>query len=363
MSNVGRRNRKNGKSKLVVVIISTAIVLMALFAFGGKIKSSFDPVSIVANVTATEFKETDGRTNVLILGSDRRNAGVVSSELTDTILVASIGKLDNDVVLISVPRDLWVKLPSGGYERINAVYTLAGMEDLKAVLEEVLGIPIHYHTMVTFELFQEAINIVGGVEIDVETAFQDYEYPIEGKENDTCGRTEDEIKDMTEKEWSYLQMFPCRYETVSFSAGKQTMDGIKALKYARSRHGNNGETSDFSRAKRQQKVIMAIKNKALSADTLLNPSKIKDLYDLYSEKVDTNIDLGTVQNFYLLSKEIQFDKVTSVVLDDSSEAETGGLLYHPTDSTLYGGRYVLIPQTGDYSQIHAFVQRYLFGNK
>ena len=60
---------------------------------------------------------------------------------------------------------------------------------------------------------------------------------------------------------------------------------------------------------------------------------------------------------------ISFDKVVSVVLDDRSDADAGGLLYHPEDPAPYGGQYVLVPQTGDYSQIHAFVQRYLFGNK
>ena len=141
------------------------------------------------------------------------------------------------------------------------------------------------------------------------------------------------------------------------------MDGKTALKYARSRHGDNGESSDFARSKRQQNLIMAVKNKALSLETLINPAKLKELYDQYVSNVETDIDLKALQNFYQLSQKLDFEKVISVVIDDSTDGNEGGLLYHPNDATLYGGHWVLIPQSGDYSQIHAYVQKYLFGNK
>ncbi len=358
-----RNSEKKGKSKILVLILGLGIIAGILITQKEKLKNSFDPVSIAANITTTDLKETDGRTNVLILGYDKRSKGSEGSELTDTILVASIGKTDKDIVLISIPRDLWVKMPSGSSSKINAVYAYGGAEDLKKVLGDVLGIPIHYHVLVTFDLFKQAIDVLGGVDVNVENAFDDYEYPIEGSEANSCGRTEDQVKDMTEKEMSLVQIFPCRYQHVRFETGTQHMDGETALKYARSRHGNNNEGTDFARARRQQKVITAIKSKALSIQTLLNPGKLKELYDVYSNNIDTNIDLGTLQTFYGLSQQISFDKVVSVVLDDRSDADSGGLLYHPADPTPYGGQYVLVPQTGDYTQIHAFVQRYLFGNK
>jgi anionic cell wall polymer biosynthesis LytR-Cps2A-Psr (LCP) family protein len=139
------------------------------------------------------------------------------------------------------------------------------------------------------------------------------------------------------------------------------MDGDTALKYVRSRKGNNGEGTDFARSKRQQKVIMAIKDKALTLGTIMDVTKLKELYDLYRNNVDTNIDFGDVQGFYLLSQQIEFDSVRSIVLDDRSGANEGGLLYHPSDASLYGGAYVLLPRIGDYSQIHAYVQRYIWG--
>jgi LCP family protein required for cell wall assembly len=346
-----RPKKKPGRAKFTALLLILGMVGILSFVFREKLKSVFDPISIVANVSASDLKQTGGRTNILLLGSDKRKSDTGESELTDTILVASIGQIDNDVVLISVPRDLWVEWPStGGYSKINAVYAgvdiggkhYGGIEELKAVLEKLLGVPIHYYSLVTFDLFRDSIDTLGGIELTVDRSFTDRYYPIEGKEN------------APEEE---------RYETISFTAGKQNMDGDTALKFVRSRKGDNGEGTDFARSKRQQKVISALKNKVFSAKTLLNPIKIKELYDIYHNNVDTDIDFSTIQGFYTLSQQIEYDKVVSIVLDDRSQAVEGGLLFAPEDTSLYGGQYVLLPRTGDYSQIHAYVQKYIFGDK
>lgn len=350
-------NNSNGNKGLFLIFVVLISLTVAAFIFRDKLLESFNPISVVASVSNAKLKETDGRTNILLLGSDKRSQGVVTSILTDSILIASIGKVDNDVVLISVPRDLWVQSPSGYRTKINAVYTLAendyvqngkkgpdGSEELKKTLEEFLGIPIHYYALITFDLFEQAVDIVGGVNVTVDNAFTDYMYPVEGKENAPDNE---------------------RYQTIHFNVGAQLMDGKTALKFVRSRHGDNGEDTDFARSKRQQKVIAALKDKSLSLQTILDINKIKSLYDAYSGNVTTDIDFATIQTFYLLSRQVDLAKVVSVVLDDRSEANEGGLLYAPEDTTLYGeGKpYVLVPRTGDFSQIHAFVQKYLFGNK
>jgi LCP family protein required for cell wall assembly len=372
------QSRNDGKARLFLLIIGILTIGASLYFFKDKIKEAFNPITVVGGTTKLNIKQDDGRTNILLLGSDKRNTGAESGRdtLTDTILVASIGNVDNDVVLISLPRDLWVPnyTLENGYSyssKINEVYTRSGIEELKKQMEIVLGIPIHYHVMVTFDLFENVINILGGIDVDVENSFTDYSYPIEGKENDLCGKSQEEadkiISEAVEKELNLervaFENFSCRWETISFEKGLQTMDGNTALKYARSRHGDNGEGTDFARSKRQQNVISAIKNKALSLETLINPGKIKDLYNQYAENVDTNIDLQSVQSFYSLSQKLDFEKIISIVLDDRSEANEGGLLYHPSDMTLYRNQYVLVPQTGDFSQIHAYVQKYLFGNR
>ncbi|OGC45905.1 hypothetical protein A2V49_02530 [candidate division WWE3 bacterium RBG_19FT_COMBO_34_6] len=341
--------KKTSFSKYMIIILITFIFAGGGMVLAKKSKQWFNPISIIATVASVNLKETDGRTNILILGSDKRTVGNITSELTDTLLVASIGRVENDVVLISLPRDLWVEDSRGAKSKINAVYTInkqdesdniSGGNATMGVVEKVLGVPVHYYLVLNFELFKEAVDTLGGVDIQVDKSFIDYYYPIEGKENS-----------FPESE---------RYEILKFEAGPQTMNGETALKYVRSRQGTNGEDTDFARSERQQKVIAAIKNKALSLNTLINPKKIKDLYDLYAANVDTNINFNDVQDFYLLSQQINFDKIISIVLDDRSAADEGGLLYAPEDKQLYGGAYVLIPKTGNFSQLHAYVQRYLF---
>lgn len=365
MDSLPKKHKKPLWKFLVPLLVLFFVGLGTIVYFSRGSKAIFDPISIVASVSATNLKETDGRTNVLIMGLDSRNSGPVTSVLTDTLMVASIGRVEGDIVLISLPRDLWVQNPNGGFSKINEVYAYASMdpEATKKVVENVLGLPIHYYAVVDFNLFKETINTLGGIDINVETGFTDYEYPAEGRENDMCGKSEDTAKKLLEEGRSYLQIFPCRYETLVFQTGEQKMDGETALKYARSRHSVGTEGTDFSRAKRQQNVIAAVKSKVLSMGTLINPIKIKELYDNYSKNVQTNIDIQTMQSFYLLSQQVSFNNIKSVVFDDRSSAEVGGLLYAPTDTSLYGGRYVLIPRSGDFAQVHAYVQKYIFGER
>ncbi len=353
-----KKEKPKKKPKWIKLLV--VLVILGLLVGGGAVLAKkgahlFDPISIVATVNASNLKETDGRTNLLLLGSDQRTEGTIKSELTDTLLLVSIGRVEHDVVMLSLPRDLWVEDSRGAKSKINAVYTynkqdesddVGGGDALMQVVEDVLGVPIHYYAVVNFELFRDAINILGGVDVDVERSFIDYYYPIEGMEN---APNEND-----------------RYETVAFDKGMQTLDGERALKYVRSRKGTNGENTDFARSERQQRVISAIKTKALSLQTLVNPVKIKELYELYANQMDTNITFNDVQSFYLLSQQIDFDRVTSVVLDDRSAADEGGLLYAPENAELYGAHeneYVLIPKVGDFSQLHAYVQRYLFSQK
>jgi polyisoprenyl-teichoic acid--peptidoglycan teichoic acid transferase len=378
-----------------VVLLLLFLASVLTFVFSDKARALFDPVSIVASFNSAELKQTDGRINIMLLGSDRRADDPVGiPERADTILVVSISKVDKNLVLISVPRDLWVESSVCGRCKITEVYayaTMAGVpsseEVLQDVVEDVLGIPVHYYAVINFDLFEDAIDALGGVTVDVENAFDDYMYPIEGMEDALCGRTEEEIDELlgvgsseeeesseeevedtsalravpVETRKSLLEVFPCRYEHIHFEAGEHEMDGERALKYVRSRHGNNGEGTDFARAARQQRVIMAVKKKATSLGTLLNFKKVQELYNLYLETVITNVDFATMQELYLLSQEVDFSETRTIVLDDRSAANEGGLLYHPVDTTLYRGAYVLLPRAGNYSQIRAYVQKFLFG--
>lgn len=336
-----RQKKRITKKRAVVAALAT-ILLVAILHPPFSISSLLTPVSVFSQIVrgSGKLEQTDGRTNILLLGVDKRsNAGYISGTLTDTIMVASVDFKKKDAVLISLPRDLWVQMDQTTAAKINSAYAFGGVELAKDLVENVLGIPLHYFTVVDFQTFEKAVDIIGGIEVDVERAFDDYRYPKAGFEN--------------------AEPRELRWEHWRFDAGKQQMDGKTALVFARSRHAEGPEGSDFARIKRQQKVIEAIKNKALSLAILANPVKLKELFDLFSGSVETNIGWSEVEGFANLARGASEFSINSYLIDGAWDSENA-LLYTPPVED-YGGQYVLVPKAGDYSEIHYFVQKKLFG--
>ena len=335
------------------------------------------------------LKSTNDRVNILLLGI--AGGAHDGRDLTDTIMVASYNLKTNKVYLFSVPRDLWLPPLKS---KANAVYELGlaqknGLGFTKTVIGNILGIPIHYALRVDFRGFVQSVDATSGVDVLVDKSFDDYNYPIDGKEDDLCGYLEKEI-DFSEDQAKQLNIesgkrkvfispdgkiatdsaqedlgakyFNCRYEHISFEKGLVHMDGITALKYVRSRHGTSGENSDFARSKRQQKVIEAVRNKILSLETLANPQKVTDLIKALGKSVDTDISVKDAVEFYKLSKKLQ--QTSNFVLDDSSKSglpnNRSSLLIQPASAD-YGGAYVLISQDDDFAIVQGYVRKILTG--
>jgi LCP family protein required for cell wall assembly len=237
--------------------------------------------------------QKDDRVNILVLGMG--GAGHDGPYLTDTNMIVSIKPSTNQVALISIPRDLAVKIPSYGLHKINHVNSFGeelnrgeGGEYARKFFSETFDLPIPYYVRVDFKAFEEVIDTIGGVTINVPKDFTDNLYP---GPNDS-------------------------YQVVSFKAGEQTLNGERALIYSRSRHGGNGEGSDFARARRQQQIISALKEKILSAGTYTNPVTVKKIFDSLSAHVTTNLDLKQMMYLASLGKEID-NNVKTLVLDNS----------------------------------------------
>src|SRR3990167_9409715 len=243
------------------------------------------PKTVVELITDSGLESDNGRVNVLLLGIGGK--GHEGPDLTDTIILASVDKGAKDVVLIAIPRDLWVPNLSA---KINSAYAHGqekqngkGLDLAKETVSTLLGIPVHYAFRIDFNGFIEAVDLVGGLDVEVENSFVDPKYPISGKEDDLCGLTietqekdgvfEQVVKDATGSAIPLSAIndendpFTCRYEELSFTKGLRHMDGAVALKFVRSRHGTGGEGSDFARSARQQKVILAFRQKVLSTET------------------------------------------------------------------------------------------------
>ena len=139
------------------------------------------------------------------------------------------------------------------------------------------------------------------------------------------------------------------YQTLEFIGGCQMMDGDTALKFARSRHGNNGEGSDFARAARQQKVILALKDKVFDWKTVFKPNLIYSLFEMSKDHIQTNVKKSEIVHFIDLAQKIVDNEIKKRVLDNSP---TGLLKAEITEQ----GAYVLVPRSGDYSELKNLAQ-------
>lgn len=351
---------------LILAFIAAGLLfgLLKLFNLDKEILKG--PRTVVRLVTGSGLKSDHGRVNVLLLGTG--GAGHEGPDLTDTMILASIDENAKDVVLVSIPRDLWDEDISS---KINHAYAYGeekggkGLDVAKENITKLLGIPVHYAVRVDFGGFTKAVDLTDGLDINVENSFSDPHYPIGGKEDDLCGNIlekadingakVDVVKTASGSAIPIAEItdqntpFTCRYETLNFVKGPTHMNGETALKFVRSRYGTNGEGSDFARSARQEKVILAFRQKVLSSQTLSDPKTAIGLIKTFGDSIDTDIVNDNVPVFAKLANKIDPATIRKVVLDagrDESVLQVG-------DPANYGGQYALIPKgtwedLGDY---------------
>lgn len=329
-------------------------IVFAIFQFGSVATQTIFNNDI-------DLRKKDERVNILLLGiGGGKHDG---PNLTDTIIFASIDPKLKKVTLVSIPRDFWISTEE---TKINSIYAFGeeqekgrGLENIKETVSKVVGQPVDYAIRIDFAGFVKAVDLMGGLDIDVERTLDDYEYPVSGKEGDTCGFEGEEFeKRATMSAEEQVDAFPCRYEHVHFDTGITHMDGETALKFVRSRHAVGIEGSDFARSKRQEKVINAFRDKLFSLGTILNPVKVVSLYDVLSDSIATDIHKDEYDDFIKLAKKMEGATTQSVILDFGNENEEKyGLLTNPPLSQEFRGQWVIIPRAGsaDYSEIHQYI--------
>lgn len=329
-----KKKKLSKKKKRIIVLTIAALFLSVLGYFGWlgyrALTNIFngDAPSLLNLITDKQLKgESSGRINVLLLGmGDKGHEG---ENLTDTIMVVSLDPKTKDVAMISIPRDLYVNIDKYGYSKINAAHAYGekykvqggGPQLAKDTISKVINQPIHYYARIDFTGFKKVVDLVGGVDIDVEKDLYDPLYPG---------------------------------GTFYIKKGRQHMNGEVALKYARSRE----TTSDFDRAKRQQQVIMATKEKVLSSQTLLNPKKISEMVNILGDHIKTDMEIWEAQRIYNLTKDIDNSKIINKVFDNGP----GGLLVNDVSDA---GAYILIPSLGlgNYKEIQNAVKNIFVDSK
>lgn len=321
----------------------------------GQVIVTVNPTATSAQATPTPTPDPMAPYGVLLLGyrGDNSRGGY----LTDTMMLAIVEPRKKTVNLVSIPRDLWVAIPttkdSTTHYKINNAYVI-GLDDknfpnkpaeytgaagggtlAKTIVADIFGIPVHYFISLDFEGFKKSIDILGGVDVTVSRPFEDPFYPITGKEDDVCEKSEEDVKQLTATLSGELleQSFSCRYEHLKFDRGLIHMDGETALKYARSRHSLT-EGSDFARSTRQKQIMIAVKDKILQIGFL--PKALPFIQSLAGD-LRTDIPLDTMRAYISQVNELKTYQINSISLStENALTET-----YSTDR-----QYILIPKSG-----------------
>jgi LCP family protein required for cell wall assembly len=347
MNSFEMRPIKTSKAKSWVkehLALSVLALILGVFTLKGVIGALAmgNPFSVkqilISAVGRTLETDAYGHSNILLIGVG--GEGHDGENLTDTMIVASLDHNQKLVSMISIPRDLYIENEEVGWgTRINSVYEYVldetedpvyAMSELQGEVEKLFDIDIHYYAKVDFQGFTEMVDALGGVTVTVEEAIVDESYPAPDGSN-------------------------AIYEPFYLGAGVQELDGETTLKYVRSRHN----TSDFDRARRQQEVLSAMKEKALSLGVLANPNRIKDLYSSISSNFETDLSLSELVSLVGFAEDLTGDSINSAVLSDDATT-MGGFLYTPPREE--NEPYYLIPFAGEmnFEELQLFAQLFLY---
>jgi LCP family protein required for cell wall assembly len=330
---------------LVFIVGFTAtyftLVITKAFVKNSPVPTS-TPITSQNNVSfapASEIVSEKGVYNTVLLGYG--GGGHAGSLLTDSIIVVHVNTNNKTAALISIPRDLWVN----GNHKINAEASINGFQNEGGVIKNVTGLPIDYFVAIDFSGFSKLIDNLGGISVNVPKTFDDPYYPIAGLENETCGKTADEINALKAK-YSDHQLeiqFTCRYEHLHFDQGPATLDGTTALKFVRSRHGD----SDFGRSERQFAVLKGILSKLISLHAF---NKTGDTINSLVTMVKTNLNASVIKSLIEVIGDTGTYKITDIHLT------TQNLLIDGRSSQ---GAYILNPKAGmfNFSEIKSYIQQ------
>ena len=334
---------KVGKYSIYLLIIGVVLITVfgtSVISSGESLARKFGNMGLwqqIKKLIGSEDKklqgEQDGRINVLLLG-----IGGLEHDgpfLTDTMILASFKPETKQVALISIPRDLLAPIPGYDWRKINNANAFGesqksgqGSQLAQETVSNIFDIPIHYYVRLDFAGFTKVIDSLGGITVDVENVLDDPFYPVKGKEMATTTQ---------------------RYEHLYIEVGRQKFDGETALKYVRSRKAKGMEGSDFARSKRQQKVLLAVKEKTLSFSTLINPYRITSVMDTLSQHLATNFEIWELIRLLNLGKDIDEKNIIHRVFDDGPD----GVLY---SEIMSDGAFVLRPNNGDFSEMQNIVK-------
>jgi len=338
--------QKRKKSKILIWFFILFFIGFFSFFF---LKTSFT-VSQITNTNTAQISpfedylpklpdDDPNRLNILLLGIRGGDNVEEGNLLADTIILLSVDKESGKSALISIPRDLYVRIwGSGESKKINSAYAYGGINYAKKTVSLVTGLYVDYGISINFDGFKDIVDTLGGITVYLDEPFEEsFQWAKEGKE---------------ENEYWFIKEFPIdenQSSTTTASttqrwvfhvpAGRNYLNGENALYYARSRYSTN----DFDRMHRQQRILIALKEKILSLGVLANPLKIYSLLDILGNNVKMDISLEEIKNLIELSSDLDTQDIIKITF----EASEGGLLY----DDFINDEYVLLPEGDSFDQI------------
>lgn len=366
----GKRTSRFGKKQKAprtwrTIAKRSALVVLALFIVSGgwlgwkvyrnsaKVFGNKNPLSVLSAFKPVALKgQSSGHVNILLAGNSAdRTDGSGGSSLIDSMMIVSINTKEHTAFMMSLPRDLWVNVPGMGYGKLNTVgnatgfnesgYPQGNMGALEKVVADDFGIDINYFALVNYTAFRDAVNSVGGIDVNIQS-------------EDARGLYDPSF---LANEGGALKL----------ANGVQHLDGQTALNLARARgdpyNGKYGAygfpKSDFDRTEHQRWMMLALKEKVISAGTLSNPVKVGKLMDAIGDNVKTDFQINELASLYYLMKDVKSSDIDSLSLND---ADGVNLLANYSGT---GGQSALAPAAGvdDYTAIQQYISKKYNANK
>ncbi|CDD07419.1 putative uncharacterized protein [Dorea sp. CAG:317] len=260
-----RKKRRNKRRKRIFVLTAEVIILTFLLGTA-YVMAKYDKIQRVEidseNVTVNEGAVKEGYTTVALFGGDSREGQLGAGTHADTIIIASIDNKTKEIRLVSIYRDTFLKQKDDKYNKANSAYFRGGPEEAISMLNENLDLDIEDYVTVDFKALVDTIDLMGGIEIDIQE--EEVQYMNEFLQ---------ETADVAGTEANFIE-----------HAGEQKLDGAQAVTYARIRSTAGG---DYKRTERQRLVIEKIFEKAVKTKI----STINKIIDKVFEQVSTSFSL------------------------------------------------------------------------
>ena len=204
----------------------------------------------------------------------------------------------------------------------------------KYVIGTITGLEIRNFVALDFSGFKKTIDTLGGVDVQIEQTLDDYEYPIEGNENELCNQDQSILDEIQKSPTiSAQQLFPCRYKHLHFDKGVSHLDGTQALEYVRSRHSVQ-EGNDFGRSKRQRNLILAVKDKVISIGFI---ARALTFIDSLKDSLRTDLTIEDLSSLLKNAEKLKDYNIKSVALTDQN---------YLTETLSDDGQDILLPKSG-----------------